>query len=328
MIPLWVLSPRESSKVVWTSFFDPGWNNQGLSSLVGIVASVAPLLGADAAAHMAEELQDASYTLPRTMILATTINGGLMFVMCITLCYVIGDLNQVLATPTDYPFIQIFYNSTQSLAATNAMTSIVIILSSFSCVTVMAGSSRQLFAFARDGAIPFSRWVSYVRPGFDVPVNAVIVIFVIAACIALVNIGSNVAFNIITSLGTGTLTTSYIICISILVWRKVTNQPMLPTRFDMGKTLGLIVNFVSLGWLWLVLIIAFCKSDFTPLLVMALVLTDSLVPAVPASLFEGPASMNYAVVVYSGVIIFSLIFYALYGHKAYDGPVEYVRKLD
>ena len=193
------------------------------------------------------------------MVFATAINGGLMFVMAITLCYVIGDLTEVLATPTGYPFIQIFYNSTRSVAATNAMTSIVIILSAFSCVTVMAGSSRQLFAFARDGAIPFSRWVSYVRPGFDVPVNAVLVIFVIASCIALVNIGSTVAFNIITSLGTGTLTTSYIVCISILIWRKVTNQPMLPSRFNMGKTLGLVVNIVSLLWLCLVLIIAFCK---------------------------------------------------------------------
>ena len=79
-----------------------------------------------------------------------------MFIMAITLCYTVGNLEEVLATPTGYPFIQIFYNSTGSYAATNAMTSIVVILSAFSCVTVMAGSSRQLFAFARDGAIPVS----------------------------------------------------------------------------------------------------------------------------------------------------------------------------
>ena len=198
------------------------------------------------------------------MTIATTINGGLMFVMAITLCYTIGDLAQVLATPTGYPFIQIFYNSTQSFAATNAMTSIVIILSAFSCVTIMAGSSRQLFAFARDGAIPCHRWVSYVRPGLDVPVNATIVIFVVAACISLVSAGSTVAFNIITSLGTGTLTSSYIIVLSILVWRKVTNQPMLPSKFDMGKKVGLLVNVLSLGWAILVLIIAFCKCTQRP----------------------------------------------------------------
>lgn len=48
MITLWVLSPLAPSNKVWTTFVDPGWGNQGLSTLVGIVASVAPLLGADA----------------------------------------------------------------------------------------------------------------------------------------------------------------------------------------------------------------------------------------------------------------------------------------
>lgn len=43
---------------------------------------------------MAEELQNASYTLPRTMVLATTINGGLMFIMAITLCYTMGNLEE------------------------------------------------------------------------------------------------------------------------------------------------------------------------------------------------------------------------------------------
>lgn len=52
------------------------------------------------------------------------------------------------------------------------------------------------------------------------------------------------------------------------------------------------------------------------------------VPMVPASMFSSPADMNWAIVVYSGVLIFSLIFYVLYGRKAYDGPVAYVRKLD
>lgn len=131
-------------------------------------------------AHMAEELKDASYSLPRVIVWATFINGGMMFVMCITICYCIGDLGSgisisfhllqrqylthtVLGTKTGYPFIQLFYNSTGSLAAANTLTAIVIIMSAFSCLTVMAGSSRQLFAFARDQGVPFSGWVSHVR---------------------------------------------------------------------------------------------------------------------------------------------------------------------
>lgn len=230
-----------------------------------------------------------------------------------------------MSTPTGYPFIQIFYNSTGSLASTNAMTAIVIILNIFACVTVMAGSSRQLFAFARDEGVPFGRWVSYVsnridgcnsqklmfvqvRPGLFVPVNAIIVIFVFASLISLINIGSVVAFNVVTSLGTGTLTISYIVTISCVVWRKLASKPLLPSRFDMGKYFGLFVNLIALGWLWLVLVIAFF-------------------PGVPEPLLTLP-SMNWSIAVVAAVSLLSLVYFVVWGRKAYVGPVEYVRKLD
>lgn len=42
---------------------------------------------------MAEELRDASYTLPRVMLWAMIINGGMMFVTAVTIVYCIGDLD-------------------------------------------------------------------------------------------------------------------------------------------------------------------------------------------------------------------------------------------
>lgn len=48
LVPLWILSPRTSSKEVWTTFHDPGWGSKGLSTFIGMVTSVLPLLGADA----------------------------------------------------------------------------------------------------------------------------------------------------------------------------------------------------------------------------------------------------------------------------------------
>ena len=189
------------------------------------------------------------------------------------------------------------------------MTAIVIILVFFTTVTMTAGSSRQLFAFARDGALPFSRWISAVRPGFDVPVNAIIVIFIVSVIIGLINIGSKVAFSIITSLGTGTLSGSYIVTISIVYWRKLTGRPLLPSRFDMGMVGGLVVNTLALIWLWIVFI--FC---FFPLFPLATGWTA--------------ADMNWAVVVWGGVVVFAIIYFAVWARKVYDGPVEYVRKLD
>jgi len=42
-------------------------------------------------AHMAEELHNASYVLPRILVWAPIVNGFLAFVMLITFCYCIGD---------------------------------------------------------------------------------------------------------------------------------------------------------------------------------------------------------------------------------------------
>lgn len=48
---------------------------------MGLVTPTTSLLGADAAVHMAEELRDASKTLPRVMIWTTALNSILGFVM-------------------------------------------------------------------------------------------------------------------------------------------------------------------------------------------------------------------------------------------------------
>lgn len=49
LITLLALAEKAPSQQVWTTFYDPGWGNQELSCLIGIVASTACLLGADAA---------------------------------------------------------------------------------------------------------------------------------------------------------------------------------------------------------------------------------------------------------------------------------------
>lgn len=111
------------------------------------------------------------------------VNGLMGWLTAITFCYCIADIDEgrtwysdnpgfvrvtnigqsvVLQTPTGHPFIQVFYNVTRSLPATSAMVSIIILMAIFSCVTIMASASRQMFAFARDDGLPFSTWLSQV----------------------------------------------------------------------------------------------------------------------------------------------------------------------
>lgn len=76
LVALWVLYPTADATSVFTTFTDGGgWGNTGGSTLIGISAAVLTFFGADAAAHMSEELKDASKTVPRAMISTTVVNG-------------------------------------------------------------------------------------------------------------------------------------------------------------------------------------------------------------------------------------------------------------
>jgi hypothetical protein len=81
------------------------------------------------------------------MVWTAGINGAMGFIMIVTFVMVIGDLELVLKTPTGYPFIQVFYNVTHSNTGTALMTTVLIIMLLFGCVTNFATSSRQLWAF-------------------------------------------------------------------------------------------------------------------------------------------------------------------------------------
>jgi amino acid transporter len=74
-----------------------------------------------------------------------------------------GPVAEVLDTETGYPFIEMFHNATGSLPATNVMTAIMIINLTASSIAVLATASRQLWAFARNNGVPFSRAIAPVR---------------------------------------------------------------------------------------------------------------------------------------------------------------------
>lgn len=60
LVPLWVLAPKVDSSLVFGSAgFENwgGWPSMGAAVVVGQIAAGASLVGADAAAHMSEEVK-------------------------------------------------------------------------------------------------------------------------------------------------------------------------------------------------------------------------------------------------------------------------------
>ena len=95
-------------------------------------------------------------------MLSTYLNSFLGLIMVVTLVFTWGDANEIANTATGYPFIQVLFNVTKSRAATDVLSSILIITLTGSVLACVATASRQLWAFARDKGVPFSDTIAYV----------------------------------------------------------------------------------------------------------------------------------------------------------------------
>ncbi|KAH8807566.1 putative GABA permease [Xylogone sp. PMI_703] len=230
LVPLWVLAPRNKASDVFTQFTDGGnWGSIGLSCLIGMLSPVFTFIGPDSATYMSEEIKDASSVLPRAMMWTAIINGSLGFVMLITFCFTFGDIGDILSNPDIMPFVQVFYNTTKSHVGTSIMTTILIILTTCGTITNVTTASRQMFAFARDNGLPFSQFLSHVRPGWDIPLNAVAISFCIT--IFLLSIS----------------------CVFITRWR---GEELPAARWSLGKY-GAPINVFSVLYLLIVYIFSF-----------------------------------------------------------------------
>lgn len=127
--------------------------------------------------------------------------------------------------------------------------------------------------------------------------------FVFSSLVCLIIIGSSIAFNIILSLSGVAIFTSNIIVIGCMFVKRLRGEPLLPSRFDLGRA-GLLVNGIALCYLTIAVVFI-------------------LFPSVPnPSLID----MNWSCVIFGCFAIFSMVYYYLYGRHSYKGPVAYVKK--
>ena len=139
-----VMAPRSDPSVL-TTFESNGWSSTGVACLISLNAAIADIIGADSSIHLSEELKNASWILPRSMIATALMNYVLGFVMIITLVFCLGNFDDALSTPTGQPFVYVIQNATKSTGATITLTVIILILIMSCSVNNVTTSSRQLW---------------------------------------------------------------------------------------------------------------------------------------------------------------------------------------
>lgn len=247
---------------------------------------------------MCEEVQQPSTQVPKAMVATILINlaAGLLFL--IPLLFVLPELQDLLAILSGQPVPTIIATAVGSPGGAFGLLIPIIILGLICGIGCTTAASRCTWAFARDGAIPGSKWwkqVNGTRALDGVPVNAMMLSMVVQILLGLIYFGSTAAFNAFSGVGVICLTVSYAVPIAANVFggrRHVKNAD-----FNLGS-LGIVCNAVALAWSCLAVPL-FCMPT-----------------AIPVT----PLTVNYAPVVFVAFLIIASVWYIVWGHKNYQGP--------
>lgn len=176
---------------------------------------------------------------------------------------------------------------------------------------------------------PFSQ----VEPRTRVPMVAIGVVTSIPAFLALIYIGSSSVFEDVVSLSTSGLYASYLISCSLLLWRRLTGQiKPYSSPDDEGiptSTSPTVLSAESpdddevvqppLAWgPWRVPgILGTLNNAYACVYILFVLFWSVWPPSTPPT----PSSMNYSVLMTGAVIIFSIVYYYIWGRHQYMGPL-------
>ena len=144
----------------------------GFVFLLGLLQGVYTVTGFDASAHTAEETRNAAREAPRGMMHSVFWSFAFGYVMICAF---------ILALPSVEEGAKQGWNAFPWLMSQSAMPVMLkniliigIVVANFLCALAgLTSTSRMMYAFARDGGLPFSNALRQVSPKHRTPVNAI-----------------------------------------------------------------------------------------------------------------------------------------------------------
>jgi amino acid transporter len=196
-----LFAPHKPAAFLLTAFTDgprPYW----LGFLLGLLQAGWTFTGFDASAHVSEETRDPTRNAAWGIFLSVAVSGVVGWVLLLGVTLAIGDLRATAAA--DNPFIFILRGALGTSVGA-ALVWLAMVAMWFCGLSSVTSNSRMLFAFARDGGLPFSRRLAAVSPRYRSPHVAV---WVSAAAAFAVALWAH-AYSAMTALSTIALYASY-----------------------------------------------------------------------------------------------------------------------
>jgi amino acid permease (GABA permease) len=238
-------------------------NNTGFSSslyvvLIGLLMAQYTFTGYDASAHMTEETVDASTAGPQGIVRAILVSLAAGFVLLLGFTFAIQSYTGALASESGVPPAQILMDAL-GLAAGKWLLLVVIVAQLFCGMASVTANSRMIYAFSRDGALPFSKVWHQLNPATRTPTNAVWLAAGGAFVLGLPYLWNTTAYAAVTSIATIGLYIAYVIPTFLRLRQG--------DRFERGPWhLGAwsrVVGTVAVGWV-LVITVLFMLPQTSP----------------------------------------------------------------
>ncbi|KZO94253.1 amino acid transporter [Calocera viscosa TUFC12733] len=289
---------RVSTVDAWTLFENnTGWTNNGWAFMLAFTAPMWTLTGYDSAAHISEETAGASKAAPIAILVSVFFTGIIGWLINIAASFATTSVADILTTTLPLPFGQLFLNCLGKRGML-AIWSFIIVFVTGAAQGVDA--SRVVFAFARDNALPGSRWWKHINPRTFTPVNAVWFVMFWAGICGLLGFSAAA----LSSLAGASVLGLYLSYATPILLRITSGRDKFkPGWFTLGRwafPLGAIaVSWVAFIW-------------------VVLVFPPSQTPTAP--------TMNYAVVIIMGVVVFAGGWWIISARKWFTGPIVNVNK--
>lgn len=158
-------------------------------------------------------------------------------------------------------------------------------------------SSRVVYAYSRDGALPGSRWWKQVNRHTHTPVNAVWFVLTLAAVLGLLMFASPVAIGAVFSIGAIAQYVAFIFPVALKLF--VVGDKFRPGPWNLGRW-SKPIGVIAVAW-------------------VALIIPVLCFPAVRGKDLN-PTAMNWTCLIYGGTMFFSLLWYAVDARKWFKGP--------
>ncbi|WP_405933662.1 amino acid permease [Streptomyces sp. NBC_00827] len=285
---------HQSADFVFGHFHNgTGFTNPLYVAALGCLLAAYTFCGYDASSHLSEETRRAQWAAPRGIVRAIAWSWAAGFVLLAGMLFAIQDYAGTQSTSTGVPPAQIFIDVLGTGVAKGLL--LVVIVAQLFCGNAeTAAASRMVYAFSRDGALPFSPTWRRVSHRTRTPIAAVWLCVGVALVLALPSLYSPTAYAAVTAINVIGITPAYAIPVYLRL-RAGNNFKHGPWNLGIwSKPLGWIsVAYVA------VLTVVFCLPQASPITVQ---------------------SFNYAGVTLAVVLLLAWVMWITQGRRSYRIP--------